>query len=117
MKKFIGIVSLCLVAVMLVSVLASCGVEKKFTGTWEKLDSDGEPTGEVLTLANDGTGSISEDGISGSVNWSVEKDTLFLSISMCGVSSTTEFSYKFSGNTMTLSNEEEGESVYRKKNS
>ena len=118
MKKKLSVISLCVVVVMLVSLLSACGnSNKKFIGTWEEINSDGEllSDGTTLVLANDGTGSITSDGISGSVTWSVEKDKVFISISLCGMTEATECTYEFSGNTMTLVDEDGGETIYRKK--
>ena len=115
MKKMITMISVCLVAALLLSLLSSCGVKKKFVGSWELLNSDGEPEGTVLVLADDGTGSITQEGMSGSVTWSIEDDTLFLTISICGMSETQECTYKFSGDQMILTNADGDETVYRKK--
>lgn len=109
MKKAISIISLCLVIVMITFSLSACGVDKKFVGTWKE-----EGSSSVMVLASDGTGSINEDGISGSVNWSVENNKLFLTVSLCGLSETMECTYEFSGDTMTL-NELDGTTyVYHK---
>ena len=114
MKKFISILSLCLVAAMLIPMLVSCDAKDKFVGTWEELDDDGTVTGTTMTLANDGTGSISSDGMSGSISWSVEKDKLFLTVSICGMSETSELTYKFSGKTMILTDTDGETTTYRK---
>ena len=117
MKKFIRIIALCLVAVMLMSSFASCGNKRKFVGTWEELDEDGEVSSDGVTfvLANDGTGSAKQDGMTASVTWSVEKDKLFITLSMCGVTETEEYTYKFSGNKLTLTDQDGEQTVYRKK--
>ena len=110
MKKYITIISVCLVIVMFASLLSACGNGKKFVGTWKEVDSD-----STLVLANDGTGSLTtEDGISGSVNWSLEDDKIFMNISICGMSMTKEFTYEFSGDTMTLTDAEGEITVYEK---
>ena len=112
MRRSISIVFICLVVVMLICLLSACDANKKFVGTWKQ-----DETGETLVLANDGTGSISVSGeydISGSVTWSVENDKIFLSVSLCGMSETQEYTYKFSGDTMILTNTEGEETVYRK---
>lgn len=115
MKKVISLISLCLVAVILVSSFSSCSNKKKFVGTWDEYDSEGNPTGTTLVLANDGTGSAKSDGISGSVTWSVEEDKLFLTLSMCGVTDTQEYTYKFSGDKLILIDEDGEETIYKKK--
>ena len=118
MKKFLSIISLVLVFVMLTSVLSSCNNNrKKFVGTWQEIDEDGEfvSDGEVLVFANDGTGSVTSDGISGSMSWSVDGDKLFMTLSMCGISQSQEFHYKFSGKTMILTDLDGETSIYRKK--
>ena len=119
MKKFIRIIALCLVAVMLMSSFASCGNKRKFVGTWQELDEDGEVSSdsETIVLANDGTGSASADGLTASVKWSVEKDKLFVTISVCGVTETEEYTYKFSGNKMILTDQDGEQTVYVKKGS
>ena len=109
MKKTIRIISVCLVIVMLTSILSACGVDKKFVGTWQEVDGD-----TTLVLANDGTGSITESGVSGSVNWNLDDDKVFITISICGMTETEEFSYKFSGDTMALTDAEGETTVYRK---
>ena len=119
MKKINRIIALCLVAVVLMTVLTACGNKKKFVGTWEELDADGEVSynGETLVLANDGTGSAEKDGMTASVTWSVEGNKLFITMSMCGVTETEECTYKFSGDTLTITDQDGDETVYRKKNS
>ena len=109
MKRTIRIFSICLIIVMLTSMLSACDASKKFVGTWEEVES-----GATLVLANDGTGSVSEDGMSGSVTWSVEKDKIFLTVSVCGMTETTECTYEFSGDTMTLTDAEGEVTVYKK---
>ena len=118
MKRLISILSLCLVAVVLVSSLLSCdGVEKKFVGTWESVESDAESESETLVLANDGTGSIESDGMSGSVSWSVDGDKAFFTVSMCGMTETQEYTYEFDGDKMILTDEDGEQTIYRKHSS
>ena len=119
MKKINRIIALCLVAVVLMTMLAACGEEKEFVGTWEELNANGEVSydGETLVLANDGTGSAKKDGMTASVKWSVEKNKLFITMSMCGVTETMECTYKFSGDTLTIVDQDGEKTVYRKKNS
>ena len=118
MKKFIRILSLCLIAVMLLSVLASCGdskEKKKFVGTWLEINSKGEEKGEKLVLAKDGTGSVSEDGMSGSVKWKLDGEKVFITVSICGETQTQECTYEFSGDKMILTDDDGDETIYRKK--
>lgn len=119
MKRYLTVISLSLVVVMLASLLSACSAEKKFIGTWEELDSNGERTsnGETLVFANDGNGTIESDGISGSLTWSVEKDKITIIVSVCGMAETYEFTYRFSGNTMTLIDEDGDKTVYRRSDS
>lgn len=115
MKKYLKLFSLLLVSVLLVSALSSCGYKSKFCGTWVELDSDGnEETGDNLVLAKDGTGSIVDDGISGSVQWSVDNDKLFMTCSICGMTQTLEFTYEFDGDKMILTEKDGDVTVYRK---
>ena len=115
MKKIIVIIALCLVAATVLAVFAGCKKdEKKFIGTWYELDEEGNKTGTKLVLAKKGEGSITEDGMSGSVKWSVEKNKLFLTISICGMSDSGEFTYKFSGNKMILTDKDGSVTTYTK---
>lgn len=114
MKNTIKLFSLLLAVVLLVCALTSCGLKRQFVGTWVEIDSNGEESGEELVLTNNGKGSISEDGMSGSVTWSCEGDSLFLTISICGMTETEEYTYEFSGKTMTLTDQDGDETVYRK---
>lgn len=118
MKKTLAIVSMCLVLVMIVPLLSSCSNRKKFVGTWDELDSDGDIAydGETLVFANDGTGSYEAPGGNyGSLTWSVEKNKVFITVSMCGMSNSQEFTYKFSGDTLILTDTEGEVTVYRKR--
>ena len=74
-------------------------------------------TGEKLVLANDGTGSMDMDGIGGSLTWSLNKGKLIMTVSVCGMSESSEYSYKFSGNKLTLTDEDGETTVYRKNKS
>ena len=109
MRKVISIISVCLVIVILTTTLSACGEKKKFVGTWEQ-----EGSSAVMVLASDGTGSITEDVMKGSVNWSLEDDKLQLTVSICGMSETTECTYEFSDDTMTLTGEDGSVQVYHK---
>ena len=117
MKKLLSVISLCLVLVMLTSALASCSNRSKLVGTWQEVNEDGEfvSNGEVLVFANDGTGSVTSDGMSGSLTWSVDGDTLFVTTSLCGVSKSSELKYKLSGKTLTLTDLDGEVTTYRKR--
>ena len=109
MRKNIGWIALVLVSVMVLSMFLGCGGSRsRFIGTWLEVDESGEETGEKLVLAKNGEGSISESGITGSVKWSVEKDSFFLTISICGMTETQECKYEFSGNKLILTKVEDG---------
>ena len=116
MRKLIATISLCLVSVVLLSLLASCG-GSPLVGTWVEINSQGNETGTEIVLANDGTGSVTEDGLSGSLQWSVKGNQLFLTVSMCGVSDTTEFTYTLDGDKLTMVDTEGETTVYRRKSS
>lgn len=117
MKKLLSVISLCLVLVMLTSALASCSNRSKLVGTWQEAYEDGEfvSNGEVLVFANDGTGSVSSDGLSGSLTWSVDGDTLFMTVSVCGTTTIEECKYKISGNILTLTFSDGEVTTYRKR--
>ena len=116
MKKLIIAVALCLIAVMALTAFAGCkkSDEKKFIGTWYELDEDGNKTGTTLVLAKKGEGSITEEGMSGSVKWSVEKNKLFLTMSVCGMTQSEEFTYKFSGKKLILTDSDGDTTTYTK---
>ncbi len=111
------IISLSLLTVILIVLLATSANSKKFVGTWEEIDEYGDIAynGETIVFANDGTGSARSGGMSGSLTWSVEKNKVFITVSICGVTDTQEFEYKFSGDTMTLIDENGEKTVYRKR--
>jgi hypothetical protein len=118
MKKFLSIISVCIVIIMLTSVLSSCGPKSPFVGTWDEVDpSTGMrvPDGEILILADDGTGSLVSGGVNGSLNWTHRNDKLTITASMCGVSVTHEYSFQFVGDTMFLVDEEGEETIYRRR--
>ncbi|MBO4277908.1 MAG: hypothetical protein J5925_05890 [Clostridia bacterium] len=115
MKKTLSVIALMLVALMLVPALVSCGSNGDFVGTWEEVDENGESKGETLTLANDGTGSVSSSGVSGSVKWDVSGDKITLTVSLCGMTETNEYTYEFSGDNLILTDAEGGKTIYKKK--
>ena len=116
MRKLITTISLCLVSVVLLSLLASCG-GNPLVGTWVEINPQGNETGSELVLANDGTGSVTDEGLSGSVKWSVNGNRIFLTVSMCGVSDTTECTYTLDGDKLTLVDTEGETMIYRRKSS
>ena len=109
MKKTTRILSLCLALILMASLLAACSSNSEFVGTWKEEGSDTK-----LVLASDGSGSVSEQGVSGSVKWNVEGDKVFITVSICGMSETDEYTYEFSGDTMTLTENNGNTTVYTK---
>ena len=107
MKNTMRIIALCLLAVMMLALFVGCSSEEKqFIGTWYLLDEEGNKTSSTLVLAKDGEGTISEEGISGSVKWSLNNGKLSLTVSICGMSETEEYSYEFSGDKLILTDSE-----------
>ena len=119
LPKRIRVISVAAVAgllvVILVSLLSAGITNQKFVGTWDEIDSDGNLEGETIVFANDGTGSVKSSGISGSLSWNVRGNKVFITVSLCGITETEEMSYKFSGDTLTLVDEDGEESIYRKR--
>ncbi len=109
MKKAIRVITLCLVIVMLTSLLAACKSDSKFVGTWEQTDADC-----TMVMASDGSGSITEEGISGSLKWKQDGGKLFLTVSLCGMTETEEYTYELSGDTLTLTDTYGDVSVFQK---
>ena len=100
MKK-IKVLALVLAAIMLVGTFASCAHgDRRLIGKWVEIDEYGEE-GDTYTFARNGKGSVSGDGMSGDMTWSVSKGILTVTMSVCGMSETKEFRYKISGKTMT----------------
>ncbi len=116
MKKSFRIAALCLTAIMVIGLFAGCGKKNKLVGTWEAVDAGGKPTGDILTLARNGQGSIkdADSGMSGDVKWSVKGNTITMTVSICGMSETTEGTYTVSGKKLTIITDE-GASYYIKK--
>ena len=116
-RLIIAIAAVGLLAIILIVSLFTCNNQRQFVGTWQEIDSDGNfiSDGETLVFANDGTGSVKSGGMSGSLTWSVEKDKLFVTVSLCGVADSKVFSYEFSGDKMTLIEADGEKTVYRSK--
>ena len=105
MGKRLYVIWICLVVAIAFTAFAGCsngGHNGKFVGTWYEVDSEGHKKNSKLVLTKNGEGSFTQDGLSGNVNWHIEKNKLFLSVSMCGMTETDECSYEFSGNKLIL---------------
>ena len=113
MKKF-KVLAIIMAALVLAGMISACSggksskKEKESTdpvdqiaGEWVEIDEDGEE-GDTYVFARNGKGTVSSDGISGDITWSVENDVLTMTLSICGISETSNFNYKISGNKMTL---------------
>ena len=109
MKNFARIITLVLIVSLLAAMFVGCSAKKKLVGTWEPEDDEG-----TLTLANDGTGTIKAEGMTGTLTWSVKGDTLSMTITICGMTDSSEMKYKVSRNTLTLTDEDGEKTVYHK---
>ncbi len=117
-KIIIIAVILGIVAVIGAAISSAFGTTQQFVGTWYEIDEYGEEVynGETVYFASDGTGSVDiGSGPSGSLKWSVEDGKLIVTVSMCGMTQTSEASYEFSGDTLILTDEEGEQTFYRKK--
>lgn len=115
MKKTMRIVALCLAVVMMLALFAGCsGEEKKFIGTWYELDEEGNKIESKLVFAKGGEGTVSEEGISGSLKWSVSGDKLTLTVSLCGMEETKECTYEFSGDKLIITDADNKKTTYSK---
>lgn len=92
------LVALALVCLMMVTMLAGC--KAKLVGEWENEE------GVVMTLNKDGTGSISEGGMSIEFEWEVEKDEITIKMEVLGQESEESMEYEVKGKTLTLDDEE-----------
>ena len=109
MKKTTRIITLFLIVTLIATLFAGCSAKKKLVGTWENEDED-----QTMVLASDGTGSIKAEGMSASLTWSVEGKTLFLTITVCGQTESSEMIYKVSGNKLILTDEDGEQTIYYK---
>ena len=113
MKKSVKWFAWFLVVAMALSMLLACGTgngdDSRFVGTWVEIDSGGTPTGEELVFAKNGGGKIRDNGLTGSISWSLERGHLFITVSACGMSETLECEYQFSGDRLYITDLETGE--------
>ena len=114
MRKNVKWLVLVLVSMMVLGMFLGCGGNRaQFVGTWIGVDENGNQTEEKLVLAKNGEGSITDSGLVGSVKWSVDGNRLFLTVSMCGMTNSQEFTYEFAGNRMILTAVDDGDvSIY-----
>ncbi len=116
MKRNVRIIALCLVMLMIMTVLTACGDREKFVGTW--IQQEGENIDAILVLSKNGEGSMTTSGgsinVPSGVKWSIDKNKLYISYSACGMSETREYSYKFSGNKMILTESDGTVTIYVK---
>ena len=114
-KVLVFVIVIALTAVLLVSCAKKEPkketFEDKVAGTWVEIDEDGEE-GDEYTFARNGQGTVSGDGISGDMTWSESDGVLTLTLSICGMSETSKFNYKFSGDTLTLTEISEDDDEY-----
>ena len=101
MKKLAVIFVFLLILVTLAGTLSACSGKKQLVGAWELVDEEGDEEAE-LVLADNGTGTMKEDGMSANVTWSVSGNKLTLTISVCGESETTVYKYSVHGKTLKL---------------
>jgi len=107
MKKVSGVktaLAMLLLAGM-IAAIAGCGGGSVLAGRWEEI-RNGEPSGDIMEFLSDGTADYG--GIKG--EWKTEKDRLNCSI--WGI--TVTYTYKISGSTLTLIDDEDDETVYKK---
>lgn len=138
MKTLIKSISLCLASLLLLASLCSCGelfssfqdsledngVELdfsrrhsswkaegdalRFVGTWYGYNDDGSLS-ETLVLEKDGTGTVTEDGLTGDVLWKVDGDLFYLKATVVVLSTSYELSYAVTDTELTLTDRETGE--------
>ena len=114
MKKTTKIIALCLVAMMLVLSFVSCSDDADpLVGTWIEVKKSGAE-GEKLVLKADGTGTLSEDGMSVSIKWSAEGNKFSITATIFGMTETEEQTYELSNGQLTFTDEDGDKSVYRK---
>ena len=95
---FKKLMALTLVCLMMVTMLAGC--KAQLIGKWENEE------GVVMTLEKDGTGSISEGGMSIEFEWEVEKDEFTIKMEVLGQESEETMEYEVKGKTLILDDEE-----------
>ncbi len=136
MKRKVRIIALCLVTMMIVLALTGCGESKQsragenvenmegakeaetyqgafanryfeFVRTWLETDAEGNQTGDTLVLSKNGEGTLTGDqGISENVQWSVEKNQLFLTVVSDDTAAEKAYTYKLTGKKLVLTDED-----------
>lgn len=117
MGKKLGIVAVCALALALCFALVGCGVDKsKYTGEWqlaygsdENLDADSIALMDslglkvVLTLNEDGTGSLDMFGEKLSVSWEAKGNTEgTFTVTDNGTETSADLSLSESGDELTI---------------
>lgn len=102
MKKALRLIALCLVLVMAVATLASCGGPSgKYSRTDKVLLADVESywdfDGDEVTFSLAG-------GISATGTYEIKDDKISVTYAVGGVSTTVDYSYKLDGDTLTINN-------------
>lgn len=85
---------LLIIVVVVMIFLCACGSKNKFVGTWRATDDDDVSFGEIITLNEDGTGTV--DGIS--ISWDAEDGIFHWSC----VFGSDELTYGFKGSRLYL---------------
>jgi len=88
----------------MIAAIAGCG-GSALAGKWAEI-KDGEPSGNIMEFFADGTADYA--GIKG--EWKAEKDQLMCSI--WGI--TVAYTYKISGSTLTLIDDDGSEEIFKK---
>lgn len=104
-------ISICMAALVMLLAIASCGKKEDITGKWVYTE---EGTGRTATmeLFSDGTGTIAEDGLSYSCEWTTEKGRLKVEVDTGIFGKISQVAdYEVNGDMLILS-DEEGEVTY-----
>lgn len=116
MKKTVArTIALTLAAILMLAFLSGCSDAGKFVGSWEHTETAfGVSVTTTYTFEKDGTGKLSTMlGISADYTYKVEGGKLTLVTTVLGSSSTTVYTYKFSGDTLTIT-DDSGDTVLTK---
>jgi len=108
MKKISGVKATLAMLLLagIIAAIAGCAKGSALAGKWEEM-RNGEPSGDIMELLSDGTADF--DGIEG--EWKTEKDQIMFSA--WGI--TVTYTYKISGSTLTLIDDDDGkEEIYKK---
>ncbi len=88
----------------IIAAIAGCG-GPALAGKWAEM-KDGEPSGNIMEFLPDGTADYA--GFKG--EWKFEKDQL-----MCSLwGMTVTYAYKISGSTLTLTDDDGAEEIYKR---